>query len=200
MRWWPWRTSVPRSEKLIVGLGNPGPQYEETRHNVGFWVIDRLLSGANAPSQRKAGLNGELAHVQVAGTNAAVLRPLTFMNRSGDAVGPALQRYSLAAKDLIVVHDELDLPVGRMKVKQGGGHGGHNGLRSIIGSIGEGFARVRCGIGRPAGVGVVEHVLSPFASDELESIEGICARAVSAIEAWIGEGPVGAMNRFNGQD
>ena len=144
--------------KLIVGLGNPGPKYLWTRHNAGFMVLDRLSALAGIPITRKSfsGLSGEGSFQ---GERLLLLKPQTFMNLSGRSVGEALHFHKLSLSDLIVVHDDLDIPFGRVKLKEGGGHGGHNGLRSLVQDLGSGqFLRVRVGIGRPLHGDAANHI------------------------------------------
>lgn len=176
----------PKGSPVIVGLGNPGRSYERTRHNVGFLVADELArrNGASWRKKKKA----EAAPVSFGLKNATLIKPTTFMNNSG----AALSGYSV--EDLIVVHDDLDLPMGDVRVKVGGGAGGHNGLRSIIQHLGGDFVRVRIGIGRPPiGVTVTDYVLSKMDS----TIRDAVSLAADAVETIVSEGPETAMNRFN---
>ncbi len=173
---------------VVVGLGNPGRSYERTRHNVGFLVADELAKrhGGSWRSKKKA----EAAPVGFGLKNVMLLKPTTYMNNSG----AALAGYKV--EDLIVVHDDLDLPPGDVRVKVGGGAGGHNGLRSLIQHLGNDFVRVRIGIGRPpdgAGVTVTDYVLGRMDSVVKEAI----LVAVDAVEAVIESGPEATMNRFN---
>ena len=146
---------------LIVGLGNPGPKYEATRHNAGFWFVDFLAREAGAHLRLEAKFHGEVSKVIVAGRDVWLLKPNTFMNRSGQAVRAIAQFYQIEIADILVVHDELDVPAGALKVKQGGGHAGHNGLRDIIDQLGGNeFMRLRIGISRPAtGGDITNYVL-----------------------------------------
>lgn len=182
---------------LIVGLGNPGPQYRAHRHNVGFLVLDRIQSrvGASEWREKFSGLSGKGV---LAGREATLLKPQTFMNLSGRAVQKALAQLGCKPADVLVVHDDLDLPFGAVRVKLGGGHGGHNGLRDISAAMGPDYARVRVGIGRPT-VGTVEHyVLSGFNKEEQPELEAIVDRAADAVEDWVGLGAEKAMNKHNG--
>jgi PTH1 family peptidyl-tRNA hydrolase len=188
--------------KLVAGLGNPGREYAGNRHNVGFMVIDALAQEAGLVfSQQK--FEAEYAQGQVAGEKAVLLKPQTYMNLSGQSVVPALRFFKVATNDLVVVHDELDLPLGRLQVKSGGGTGGHNGLKSIAGLLGdEGFVRIRVGIGKPQVPGekrsqVVGHVLGDFAKDEQKAADEAIARAVAAVKAVLSQGAQTAMNEFN---
>jgi peptidyl-tRNA hydrolase, PTH1 family len=171
---------------VVAGLGNPGRSYERTRHNAGYLVADELAK-RHAGSWRKR-KKTEAAFFSLGPTNATLLKPTTYMNNSGSAVS------DYRPEDLIVVHDDLDLESGTVRVKVGGGAGGHNGLRSIIGRLGNDFVRVRIGIGRPpAGVGVTDYVLSrmdPVVRDAIPT-------AADAVEFVLEHGPEAAMNRFN---
>ena len=169
-----------------MGLGNPGRSYERTRHNVGFLVADELAR-RHAGSWRKR-KRAEAAPVSLRSRRATLLKPTTFMNNSGSALT------GYRAEDLILVHDDLDLPPGDVRVKVGGGAGGHNGLRSIIGRLGPDFVRVRVGIGRPpGGMTVTDYVLSRMDA----AVRDAVPRAADAVEAVVEEGPEAAMNRFN---
>jgi PTH1 family peptidyl-tRNA hydrolase len=176
----------PVRSPVVVGLGNPGRSYERTRHNAGYLVADELAKrhGGSWRKKKKA----EAAPVSLGLKDATLLKPTTFMNNSGSAIS------DYRPEDLIVVHDDLDLEAGTVRVKVGGGAGGHNGLRSIIQNMGSGFVRVRIGIGRPpAGVTVTDYVLSRMDSEVRETIP----TAADAVEFVIEEGPEAAMNRFN---
>src|SRR4051812_21182127 len=166
---------------LVVGLGNPGKEYAAHRHNVGFMAVDELASRVRAVSFRDK-FSGEYAKAEIAGEPAILLKPMTFMNESGRSVQPAMAFFKVAPKDLIVLHDELDLPFGDVRLKMGGGHAGHNGLRSIMASVGNGdFGRVRVGIGRPPPGfrgDVADYVLSGFDPVERASLPDLLKRAV----------------------
>jgi len=170
-----------------VGLGNPGRSYERTRHNVGFLVADELARrhGGSWRKRKKA----EAAPITLGLQDVTLLKPTTFMNNSGSALAGHNR-----AEDLIVVHDDLDLPEGDVRVKVGGGAGGHNGLRSVIGRYGPDFIRVRVGVGRPPpGMGVTDYVLGKMNSTVRDAVP----RAADAVEAVAEDGPEAAMNRFN---
>lgn len=154
--------------KLVVGLGNPGCQYEKTRHNVGFLFLDRLVLDSSCAWVKKSGFDGLLAEVDVAGSKILLLKPDTFMNRSGQAVGKVARYYKLMPDEILVVHDELDFDVGVVRLKKDGGHAGHNGLRDIIAHLGgRDFYRLRIGIGRPSvGKAVADFVLSSPSGSE----------------------------------
>ena len=187
--------------KLICGLGNPGREYARHRHNVGFMVAERLASRARADlSQEKFG--ARIGQVSLGEEKVLFVLPQTFMNLSGTALGGAARFYKVPATEILVIHDELDLPFGRMQLKSGGGTGGHNGLKSILEHYGQDtFARLRFGIGKPEGAGakdrVTSHVLSGFSPEEQRALEPLLDRAADMAEAWAREGLLTAMNRYN---
>jgi PTH1 family peptidyl-tRNA hydrolase len=185
---------------LLVGLGNPGPKYQGTRHNIGFHVVDRLASRAGA-SPSRAKLGAEIAEGRLGSERVLLCKPMEFMNTSGQAVVRVARFWKIAAAQTVVVHDELDVPFGRLKLAAGGGHGGHNGLRSIIAESGTSdFARVRFGIGRPpAGWKGADYVLADFTAAERELLPELEDRAAAAVEAIVNSGLSAAMNRFNGK-
>lgn len=187
--------------KLICGLGNPGPEYERHRHNVGFRVVDALCARARA-ALGQAKFEARVGQGTLGGERVLFLEPQTFMNLSGRSVAAAARFYKVPPADLLVIHDELDLPFGRLQLKVGGGAGGHNGLRSILEDLGaDAFARLRFGIGKPEGPGgrdrVVGHVLSGFSPEEDRALDALVERAADAAECWAREGLDVAMNRFN---
>ena len=185
--------------KAIIGLGNPGPGYATTRHNVGFRVLGRVATALGA-SFGQGDRIVERAEVHLGDGSALLLaRPLNYMNRSGEVVAALARERGLGAGDILVVHDELDLPLGRLKLKQGGGTAGHRGLESIREHLGDpGFCRLRVGIGRPPeGVPVADFVLSPFAVDEEATVERVLDRAVVAARAWLEEDLAASMGRIN---
>ena len=159
--------------RLIVGLGNPGKKYSKTRHNAGFLLLDELAKVECVDFSRQARFFGELAEVNKDTGKLYLLKPGTFMNRSGQSVSSVMKYYKIHPEEILVVHDELDFDVGVMKLKSAGGHGGHNGLRDIIASIGvKGFKRLRVGIGRPnPGKVVVDYVLSDFPKSDLLQVK-----------------------------
>jgi PTH1 family peptidyl-tRNA hydrolase len=186
--------------KIIVGLGNPGRKYERTRHNAGFMAVDALAGNLKLDLAQEK-YHALIAKGRIGPDEALLVKPQTFMNESGRSVG-AILRYTYAnSADLVVVHDELDLPLGSVRVKIGGGHGGHNGLRSIIEHIGTpDFVRVRVGVGRPApGFDAADYVLSPFSAEERKAATEALEKAAEAVKAVVLEGAVKAMNRFNKQ-
>lgn len=173
--------------KLVVGLGNPGSQYEKTRHNAGFLFLDQLAERFGARWTLSSQFQAEFASFVLSGHKLLLLKPMTFMNRSGLSVSRAVRFYKIEPESLLVVHDELDLPWQVIRLKQDGGHAGHNGLRDIIGHLGaKNFYRLRIGIGRPVlGRSVAEYVLSPFVNGELVEMrsgcEGLLANGLDAI-------------------
>lgn len=183
---------------LVAGLGNPGPEYAHNRHNVGFMVADRLrgvLRGAGAFREK---FSGEIAKGALAGAEVVVLRPLTFMNRSGRSVQAAAAFFQIAVQDIVVVHDDLDLPWQTVRVKVGGGSGGHNGLKSVTADLGSpDYLRVRVGIGRPTQGTAESYVLSDFSDIESSELPAVVDRAVRAIEVILDKGVERAMNEFN---
>jgi PTH1 family peptidyl-tRNA hydrolase len=186
--------------KLLVGLGNPGPKYLWTRHNAGFIVLDRFAQLAGIPVAKKSfsGLYGEGSH---RGERLLLLKPQTFMNLSGRAVTEALRFHKLNCADLIVIHDDLDIPFGFVKVKEGGGHGGHNGLRSLMQELGGGqFVRVRVGIGRPAHGDVVNYVLTNFGAEEMAGLPRLVDGAVDLVEQLLVDGAPKTMSLWNNKD
>jgi peptidyl-tRNA hydrolase, PTH1 family len=186
--------------KLIVGLGNPGSKYQWTRHNAGFMVLDRFSREAGIPIARKvfSGLYGEGAFQ---GERLLLLKPQTFMNLSGRSVAAALHFHKIPIQDLIVIHDDLDIPFGRVKLKEGGGHAGHNGLRSLLQELGNGnFVRVRIGIGRPVHGDAADYVLSNFSSNELEALPSLLDGLLDLMKLVISEGMRDAMNIYHNKE
>ena len=183
--------------KLIVGLGNPGRKYEGTRHNVGFDVVDRLAAKHRADwESAPRGIEALVARWR---PNTVLAKPLTFMNLSGGAVVGLLQFYKVEIADLLVVVDEVNLELGRLRTRGAGSAGGHNGLKSIIEQLGiEDFARMRIGVGRgDARRDLADHVLAKFDRDERENVETAMGRAADAVELFVAEGIAPVMNRFN---
>lgn len=185
---------------LIAGLGNPGKQYEGTRHNVGFRAIDELARRGGSfgyTSQFK----GEVAKVDVGRERAVLLKPLTYMNLSGESVQAAMAFFKLQQADIVVVHDDMDLELGRIKLKQGGGHGGHNGIRDIAQRIGADFYRVRLGVGRPRGTSSAsKHVLGGFSQEEQPVLEKLIADAADAVTLILSQGLTAAQLKFHTSD
>jgi PTH1 family peptidyl-tRNA hydrolase len=187
--------------KLVVGLGNPGDRYVRTRHNIGFMLAERLASEAGIALKRK-GHQGLYGTGRIAGCEATILLPQTFMNLSGVSVGSACKSLGIAPGDLIVAHDDIDLPFGSLRIKVGGGHGGHNGIRSIRAALGTGdFIRVKLGVGRPhPGGDVAGYVLSPFSAVERSRLEDVLENSAKAVETIISQGTQQAMNEFNNRE
>ena len=184
--------------KIIVGLGNPGRKYERTRHNAGFMAVDELAKNLQADvGQEKC--HALIGKVRIASEAALLAKPQTFMNDSGRAVAAILRDTYSTVSELIVIHDELDLPPGSVRIKTGGGHGGHNGLRSLIDQLGSpDFTRVRIGIGRPEpGRETADYVLSPFLAEERQLAAEAVVKAVEAVRLIVKEGPAAAMNTFH---
>jgi len=183
--------------KAVIGLGNPGREYAETRHNVGFRVVERLSTRIGAPLVPAPG--ALCGRGQVAGVEVVLCEPQRFMNRSGEVVARLAASEGLAPADILVVHDELDLVLGRVQVKRGGGSAGHRGVESIIERLGvREFPRVRIGVGRPPeGLDPVDFVLVPFSEDEQKLVEQAIVRAAEAVETWLGAGLEAAMRLAN---
>lgn len=183
---------------LVVGLGNPGRRYAQTRHNAGFHVVDRLAERWGARVERKQ-FGALVDSVRIGSAVAVLAEPQTFMNRSGQAVASLKGFYKLEPGDIVVVHDEVDLDFGVVKLKEGGGHGGHNGLRDIQAKLGNNhFVRVRVGVGRPPqGWDTADWVLGKFTSDELSELPDIVDRAADAVELVLKEGAAKAMTEVN---
>ena len=195
------RKEAPRVDRVVVGLGNPGEGYAATRHNVGFQVASRLAKRARAEFATKAA-DSRIAEGSIDGVRVAIARPQTFMNDSGRAVRKLLDRYRLQPSDLLVVFDEVDLPLGKIRLREKGGPGTHNGMRSIVSAIGEDFPRLRVGVAPSDPLRVigdlVQYVLDPFAADERDTAETSLARAAEAAEVALREGIQPAMTKFNG--
>lgn len=184
--------------KCVVGLGNPGAQYAATRHNVGFLVVEAVAAAQRIPLRA---LSGQVVAGRgaLAGEDLWIVEPQGFMNRSGAAVQWLLGETRSTPDSLLVVHDDLDLPLGQLRFKRKGGHGGHNGVRSIIETLGtDEFLRLKVGIGRPtAGSDTVDYVLEPFSRDEQPVVAGVIDRARDAVTAALTDGVGAAMNRFH---
>jgi len=171
---------MPSPIALIVGLGNPGSEYAQTRHNVGFWLLDELVKNANTTFQAQSKFFGESARIKIDNQDCRVLKPSTFMNKSGQSVGALASFYRIPIESVLVIHDELDLEAGAVRLKAGGGHGGHNGLRDITTCFGsDKYLRLRIGIGHPgSGSDVSKYVLNrPTTPEEME-IQNAIARSL----------------------
>ncbi len=184
---------------LMVGLGNPGAKYEHTRHNIGFMVADLLAEREDAAFSRSSAPDRESAEFRQDGNRVIVLKPLTYMNRSGEAVARVQRFFKIPLENILVIHDDLDMQCGRIKLVRSGGAGGHNGVRSIISSLGSReFPRLKIGIGRPEGAMPVDkYVLSRFSKDELKGLPALVEFAADAAGCWLEKGIQEAMNRFN---
>jgi PTH1 family peptidyl-tRNA hydrolase len=173
----------PSALRAIVGLGNPGTEYARTRHNAGFWFADRFADAQRSTFRNESKFHGALARAG----EVLLLKPMTYMNRSGQAVQALMQFYKLAPGDVLVVHDELDLPAGTARLKSGGGHGGHNGLRDVHHHIGDAYLRLRIGVGHPGSKELVMHYLTEMRPDKedealiMKSIED----AHAAVDTWL---------------
>ncbi len=187
--------------KLVVGLGNPGPKYVETRHNIGFMVAQRLAEQSGI-ALKKQGHQAVFGVGTASGQQATILLPQTYMNRSGVSVASACKSLGIAPGDLVVIHDDIDLPYGILKIKVGGGHGGHNGIRSIRELLGSGdFVRVKVGVGRPGpGGDVAGYVLNPFSAAERKVLDRVLENSAQAVAALVSSGVQQAMNEFNNCD
>jgi PTH1 family peptidyl-tRNA hydrolase len=184
--------------KLVVGLGNPGSKYEATRHNIGFDVVDRLA--ANGSGARFLDrFDGLLAVTEIDFRRVLLLKPLTFMNLSGRSVRQALQFYKLDLADLLVICDDLSLPLGKLRIRRAGSDGGQKGLKDITAQLGsEDYARLRIGIGDRGPIDAADFVLSRFRPTERSTIEDALILATQAVAVWVSQGVDTAMNRFNG--
>ncbi|WP_091664026.1 aminoacyl-tRNA hydrolase [Alteribacillus iranensis] len=183
--------------KVIAGLGNPGKKYEKTRHNVGFEAVDQLASHLQA--SWKQNNNSMIIETRINNEKLILIKPLTYMNLSGEAIRPLLSYYNVDAEDLLVMYDDLDLEPGRLRLRLKGGHGGHNGIRSIIDQIGtKEFKRIRIGVGRPSeGKSVVTHVLGTFPPKERSLVEKAIDLAAEAAGEWLYKPFDEVMNQFN---
>jgi len=183
--------------KIVVGLGNPGKQYEQTRHNVGWMVLDRLAERAGWTGHARARDAAASVHGRYDGLDLMLVKPTTYMNLSGMAVRKVLARQRVPLEDMLVVVDDFDLPLGRIRLRAEGSAGTHNGLRSIIGELGsQKFARLRVGIGEPTRA-AKDHVLSRFAARERDALEAVLEAAAGAVEDWAREGAARAANKWN---
>jgi PTH1 family peptidyl-tRNA hydrolase len=188
---------VSTLDLLVAGLGNPGREHASDRHNAGWMVVDELARRHSGSFRSK--FSGRLAETRIGEARVALLRPETYMNESGRAIGAAARFFKVRPEDVLVVHDDVDLPVGRLQTRLGGGLAGHNGLRSISGALGTAeFTRLRVGVGRPERGDprpVADYVLSPFAPED--DVEEIVSRSADAVESLLAEGLVATQQRFN---
>ena len=184
--------------KCIVGLGNPGKKYKHTRHNIGFMVIDELLHRHHW-DLNKTKFNGQFALEHFQGEKVMLLQPQTYMNLSGESIRPLMDYYNMDAEDVLVIYDDLDLPTGKIRLRQKGGHGGHNGIRSTIDHLGtKDFKRLRIGVGRPTTpIPVVDYVLGSFSKEQQADVTDSITKAADACEAWLERPFIDVMNEFN---
>ncbi len=185
--------------KLIVGLGNPGDKYKGTRHNIGFDVLDELAKRYATASRWQKKFEARVVEVQLGESKALLVAPQTFMNLSGRSVRTVMGFYKLTLSDLLLICDDMNLPVGHLRLRANGSAGGQNGLKDTIQQLGSSeFARLRFGVGRPSeGVDAVHHVLQPFSKTEQEIVEVGISKAANAVNAWVNDGIDSAMNQFN---
>jgi PTH1 family peptidyl-tRNA hydrolase len=184
--------------KLVVGLGNPGAEYARTRHNAGFWFVDELARRGGGAWRREPRHQCELARVRLEGSELWLAKPATYMNHSGNAVQSVAAFYRIAPAEVLVVHDDIDLPPGVARLKQGGGHGGHNGVRDVIGQLGADFWRLRIGVGHPGSKDeVVDAVLDRATKAEQQLIDAALERAQAALPELLRDGAQPAMTRLH---
>ncbi len=187
--------------KLVMGLGNPGEHYKLTRHNIGFLIVDKVAQKSNLPFS-KPRFHSSVGEGSIAGQRVVIAKPLTYMNLCGEAAKKLLSYFEVDRRALVVVHDDLDLEFGRIRIKEKGGHGGHNGVRSIISALGfDDFIRLKVGIGRPTGSQkVTDYVLSPFDSEQRVLLSDLMDLAGKALISIITQDVHVAMNEFNQQN
>jgi PTH1 family peptidyl-tRNA hydrolase len=184
--------------KIIVGLGNPGSRYEQTRHNAGFWFVDELARRHGGQFKEERRFLGEVARVTVDGRDVRILKPGTFMNRSGNSVRSLASYLKVAPESVLIAHDELDLPLGTVRLKRGGGAGGHNGLKDVIAHLGREFFRLRIGIGHPRHNNeVIDYVLQRPGAQEERTIRDSIDECADVIPILLGEGEQRAMTRLH---
>lgn len=183
--------------KLIVGLGNPGKEYENTRHNVGFMVMDRLSDVFNV-SISTSKFKGEYVKFKYHGEDIIFLKPMTYMNLSGESVIQVLHYFKMSADDLLVIYDDLDMPTGKLRLRESGSAGGHNGVKSIIAQLKtQSFKRIRVGIDKHPRIKVVDYVLGHFTKEQQPLIDEGVENAVKAVEMYLDQGFTAAMNHYN---
>jgi len=188
--------------QLLIGLGNPGPRYEATRHNAGVWLLDRVARRHASGFRSLARCFGSVADADIEGVRVRLFRPDTFMNHSGRAVAAVAGFYKVPVERILIAHDEIDLPPGAVRLKRGGGHGGHNGLRDVVPQLGgAGFSRIRIGVGHPGHRDrVIGHVLDPPPAAERGEIDDAIDRVVGDIARIAGGDLEGAMNALHRRD
>ena len=193
--------NMPRNKlKLVVGLGNPGNVYRHTRHNIGFMVADKIALDFNISLNKKK-FDTVFGRGFIENTEVLLAKPMAFMNRSGPGVQKLAHYYRIQCKHMLVIHDDIDLAYGRLKIKEKGGHGGHNGIRSLMAAFGRGdFVRLRIGVGRSeAGGGATGHVLGRFSTEQSQILNRIITSARDAVVAVLSQGTKVGMNLFNGK-
>lgn len=183
---------------MIIGLGNPGKQYEKTRHNIGFQVVDELADRLGATSMQSK-FNGMYTVIHRPEGKVMLVKPLTYMNLSGECVRPLMDYYDVDVEDIVVLYDDLDFPPGELKLRQKGSAGGHNGMKSLIQHLGtDQFKRVRLGIGRPTnGMKIVDYVLADFSKEETPDIQDMVAKSADACVEWLQTSFLEVMNEYN---
>lgn len=187
--------------KLVLGLGNPGPDYHRTRHNAGFWVVNRLGTISGAHLSHKKDLLCDLAKVQLAGHEVVLAKPTTYMNESGRSAVAILNWYKIDRADMLVVHDDVSLPLGRIRLQRNGGAGGQHGIESMIENFGgqNNFDRLKLGTGPdPGGSDRADYVLAPFPESDSDLVEKCVTLAADAVIVWLKQGIQDAMNQYNG--
>ena len=193
---------VPDESKLraVIGLGNPGKQYEATKHNAGFSVIDELMEELPGKHKYRSGFNGLFYQSRISGGKITLLKPLTFMNLSGSSVLKLCRKGKIFPEEIMVVYDDMDLPLGKIRIRENGGSAGHNGVESIISHLNSNnFARLRIGIGKVSSEGMVDHVLSEFSVEEREIFNKVVDLSVAAVKISLYRGIQTAMNKYNNQ-
>jgi len=184
--------------KLIVGLGNPGKKYEQTRHNIGFMVIDSLSQKYNITMTEKSKFKGIIGQTNIGNESVILLKPTTYMNLSGESILAVKQFYNINDTDILVIYDDLDLVSGKIRIRQKGSAGGHNGLKSIIQNLGnQNFHRLKIGIDRSERIPVVDYVLGKFTKEQLPHIEQAIELSVNAVNDWIVQEIIYVMNKYN---
>ena len=184
--------------KLIVGLGNPGKEYTKTRHNVGFMVIDELITQENLNLSTKTKFKGALSQATIGNESVILLKPLTYMNLSGESVLAVKNFYNIDINDILVIYDDLDLPVGKIRIKQKGSSGGHKGMKSIIACLNSSdFPRLKIGIDKEELIPVTQYVLTKFSKAQKKLIDEAIEKSINAVHDWIKHGVNYAMNNYN---
>lgn len=184
--------------KLFVGLGNPGKKYDNTRHNVGFMVIDLIATQNKIEFRKEKKFIAEIGIGEVSGEKVILVKPLTFMNLSGESVRKIIDFYKIDVSDILIIFDDMDLPVGKIRLRQKGSAGGHNGIKSIIAHLGtQEFKRVKVGIGKPTNIDTRNYVLSKFSKEEKKVIDDIIIEASSVCHDFLGHDIISLMNKYN---